>query len=75
MSVNYNTSVSLILLKEFNIFINIFLDKKISQLLLYKNNNYIIKTERDLLYKPLYNLSNTKLIKLKRYLDNTLTKS
>ncbi len=30
MSVNYNTSVSLILLKEFNIFINIFLDKKIS---------------------------------------------
>jgi len=55
-------------------FNNIFLNKEISRLPLYKNNNYIINIKGNPLYGPLYNLSNLKLIKLKRYLDDTLVK-
>jgi len=55
-------------------FNNIFLNKEIDRLLLYKNGNYIINIKSNPLYGPLYNLSNLELIKLRRYIDDILIK-
>ncbi len=63
------------LFNEFIDFNDIFLNKEIGRLLLYKSNDYIINIKSNPLYGPLYNLSNLKLIKLKRYLDDALIKS
>jgi hypothetical protein len=55
-------------------FNNIFFDKEVGRLSLYKDGDYIINIKSNPLYGPLYNLSNLKLIKLKRYLDDVLAK-
>jgi hypothetical protein len=60
---------------EFIDFNDIFLNKEIGRLTLYKSGDYIINIKYNPLYGPLYNLSNLKLIKLRRYLDNILIKS
>ncbi len=55
---------------EYINFNNIFLNKEAGRWLLYKNNNYIINIKSNLLYEPLYNLLNFKLMKLRRYLND-----
>jgi len=55
-------------------FNDIFLNKEIGRLPSYKGGDYIIDIKNNPLYGPLYNLSNLKLIELRRYLDDILTK-
>jgi hypothetical protein len=73
----FNSSVIVLptLPEELINFNDIFSNKKASRLPLYKGGDYIINIEGNPLYKLLYNLSNLKLIKLKRYLDDALIKS
>ena len=73
----YINSVEIILklsnkLKEYK---DIFLLKEVSQLLLYKNYDYIIKTIAKLLFNLLYNLFNIELIALKIYFNKALAKN
>ncbi len=59
---------------EFIDFNNIFLNKEINRLSLYKNNDYIINIKNNPLYVSFYNLSNLELIELRRYLNDILIK-
>ena len=74
LSLNKN-NVTSILSIEYAVYIDIFSNKKIKRLLLYKQNNYAINlNKKDSLYKSLYNLSIYELKKLRDYLDDILTK-
>ena len=75
LNLNKN-NVTPILPTEYAVYIDIFSNKKIRRLLLYKQNNHAINLNRkNPLYKPLYNLSIYKLKELRDYLDNVLTKN
>ena len=60
-------------LREFN---NIFLNNQINVLLAFKQEDYIIeiKNEKKSSYKSFYNLFQTKLSKLRRYLEDLFQK-
>ena len=75
ISSNSSVIVPPTLLNKLIDFNNIFLDKEINRLLLYKGGDYIINIKGNSLYGPLYNLLNLKLIKLRKYLDDSLIKS
>ena len=65
-----------ILSTEYVIYINIFSNKEIKYLLLYKQNNHVINlNKKDPLYKSLYNLLIYELKELRDYLNDVLTKN
>ena len=65
------------ILKKLLKYKNVFFKKKIEILFMFKQKNYIIKIKNDKksLYKFLYNLFQTKLSKLRRYLENVFHKN
>ena len=65
----------LILFNDLKKYENIFLIKKISRLLFYKNRDYIIKIIAKSFFNSLYNLFNVELTALKIYLDDILKKN
>ena len=60
--------------KSLKDYINIFLKKEIERFSSYKERDYIIKTTLKSLFNSLYNLSNTKLVILRNYFNDTFVK-
>ncbi len=58
-------------LKEYE---DVFLTKNADKLSLHENHDHAIKITAELLYKSLYNLSNTELVILRQYLNDVLAK-
>ena len=52
-----------------------FSTQKVNRLLFYKNHDYVIEIIIKSLFDSLYNLFNIELTKLKRYLNDALTKN
>ena len=69
-----NDSVTLPILKELKEFQNVFLVEEAKKLSFHYRGDYAIEIISDPSYKPLYNLSNIKLIALREYLDAILVK-
>ena len=68
-------SIASVLLKKYTDFTDIFCTEKVEILLTYKINNYTVDlNKKELLYNLLYNLFNTKLRVLQKYLNNALIK-
>ena len=75
LNLNKN-NVAPILSIEYAVYTNIFSNKKIKRLLLYKQNNHVINLDRkNPLYKFLYNLLIYELKELRDYLDDILMKN
>jgi len=65
------TQTLLVELKEYK---DVFLTESINKLLLHEDHDHAIKITAELSYESLYNLSNTKLVTLRQYLNNVLAK-
>ena len=75
LNLNKN-NVTSILSIEYAVYTDIFSNKKIKRLLLYKQNNHAIDlNKKNLLYKSLYNLLIYELKELRDYLNDVLTKN
>ena len=75
LNLNKNNITSILSI-EYAIYIDIFSNKEIKRLLLYKQSDHAINLNRkNPLYKSLYNLLIYELKKLRDYLNNVLTKN
>ena len=71
---NENVAVLIIFYKIID-YINVFFKENAEKLLKYKEDDYIIKlNKQNPPFKPLYNLSSSELKTLQKYLNNALTK-
>ena len=75
MSHIINVDIIFKLLKKLREYKNMFFIQKINQLSFYKNRDYVIKIITKSSFDLLYNLFNIELTKLRRYLNNILTKN
>jgi len=65
------TQTLFVKLKEYE---DVFSTESVDKLLLHEDHDHAIEITAELLYKSLYNLSNTELATLRQYLDNVLAK-
>ena len=70
-----NIDVVFKLSKKLREYENVFFIQEASRLLFYKNRDYAIKTITKSPFDSLYNLFNIELTKLRRYLNDALTKN
>jgi len=74
MSCTLNALKIQTLLIELNEYENLFLTKSVDQLSLHEDHDHAIEIRIESLYELLYNLSNTKLVILRQYLNDVLMK-
>jgi len=74
MSCTLNALKTQTLLIELNEYENLFLTKSVDQLSLHEDHDHAIEIRIESLYELLYNLSNTKLVILRQYLNDVLMK-
>ncbi len=74
MSCITNALETLTLLIELKEYKDVFLIKSVNKLLLHENHDHAIEITAESSYKSLYNLSNTKLMILRQYLNDVLAK-
>ncbi len=67
----FKTQTLLVELKEYE---DVFLMKSVDKLLLHEDHDHAIDITAESLYESLYNLSNTKLMTLRQYLNDVLVK-
>jgi len=67
----FKTQILLVELKEYE---DIFSTESVNRLLLHKEHDHAIEIIAESLYDSLYNLLNTKLMTLRQYLNDVLTK-
>jgi len=63
-----------LLLVKLKIYKDVFLTESVDKLFLHENHDHAIEITAKSSYNLLYNLSNTKLVTLKQYLNNVLVK-
>ena len=74
--IDSNSDETFVILKNFVKFQNQFFKKLVKNLTTNKKCNHVIDIENnEFFYNSLYNLLNTKLIKLREYLDDVLAKN
>ena len=67
----FKMQLLLVKLKKYK---DVFLTESVDKLFLHENHDHAIKITAKSSYNLLYNLSNTKLVTLKQYLNNVLVK-